>query len=141
MIKKCIAALASFIILAMPAGLVFADDDGISHSDSNTSVTSRIHGEDINEGDTSELDGVGHSQIHTTGTTSSILGSNGDKNGLLKHFGTTTPPGIAHQEIGSSSENHASSTNDFGNIENHATIPFFSLLQKFLNFFHFGSKQ
>ena len=111
--KNLIGIPVFALVLLLPAGLVFADKGDGNNQQKPTlqaSIAPRIEVndnlkiEEQSEGTTSEND-MSSSSLHFEGNPS----MNGQKNGLLSHFGTTTPPGFMHEHA--TSTEMSSSTN------------------------------
>ena len=111
------------LVLVLPAGLAFADKgDGNNEQKSvlqasiapRLEVDSNLKIEDQSEGTTSEND-MSSSGLHFEGNPS----MNGQKNGLLDHFGTTTPAGFMHEHA--TSTEMSSSTNSDNKGGRHET--------------------
>jgi len=93
--KKLALGLAVIITLA-PAAFALAEDN----TDNNQGSTVHMMGSTTREIDDHEGSTTGE---HGT-STMAMPGEHGKKLGILKHFGTTTPPGFQRKEGSSSDE-------------------------------------
>jgi hypothetical protein len=125
--KKYIGFSVSLMMLVVPAGIALAKDGGSErgspspdtsvgisqHLEANFEITSgQGHGGENEADNATSSENTNEDQGDDSQRATSTPWMHGEKEGLLKHFGTTTPPGMLRQREGG--EGASSSREDRG---------------------------